>query len=152
AQLKRFGLRLQQRLRGEHVFDLARTYSEGQRTKRAVCRSVTIAADDRHTGLRVALFGADHVYDALANVVNIVQLDVELATVVAERFNLLLRDLVDDRQAAVGRRHVMVDCRERAIGTADRSAGKTQAFERLWTGDFVHQVQVDIQDRLAARL
>ncbi len=69
-----------------------------------------------------------------------------------KRVDLLLRDRVDDRQAAVGRRHVVVDGRERPLRPANLAAGQPQALERLGAGDFVHQVQVDVQDRLPAGL
>ena len=65
AELERLGLRLQQRLRGQHVLDFAGADAEGQRAERAVRRGVAVAADDRHAGLRVALLGADDVDDAL---------------------------------------------------------------------------------------
>ena len=65
AQLERLGLRLQQRLRGQHVLDFARADAERQRAERAVRRGVAVAADDRHAGLRVALLRADDVDDAL---------------------------------------------------------------------------------------
>ena len=59
------GLRLQQRLRGQHVLDFARADAEGQGAERAVRRRVAVAADDRHARLRVAQLGADDVDDAL---------------------------------------------------------------------------------------
>ena len=152
AQLERLGLRLQQRLRGQHVLDFARADAERQRAERAVRRRVAVAADDRHAGLRVALLRADDVDDALRGVVDVVQRDAELVAVVAERVDLLLRDRVENRQAAVGRRHIVVDGGERALRPADLAAGEAQAFERLRAGDFVHEVQVDVQNRLPARL
>ena len=65
AQLQRLGLRLQQRLRGQHVLDFAGADAEGQRAERAVRGGVAVAADDRHARLRVAQLGADDVDDAL---------------------------------------------------------------------------------------
>ena len=87
-----------------------------------------------------------------ADVVDVVERDAELVAVVAERVDLLLRDRVEDRQAAVGRRHVVIDGRERPLGPADLAAGEAQALERLRAGHFVDQVQVDVQNRLPAGL
>ena len=152
AQFQRLGHRLQQRLRGEHVLHFARADAEGQSAERAVGRRVAIAADDRHAGLRVALLGADDVDNALARVVDVVQRDAEFAAVVAERIDLLLRDRVENRQAAVGRGDIVVDRRERPLGPANLAAGETEALERLRAGHFVDQVQVDVQNRLPAGL
>ena len=146
-----FGFRLQQRLRREHVFDFARADAERQCTERAMRRSVAIAADDRHAGLRVALLGADDVHDPLPRIVNVVQRDSEFVAVVAQRIDLLLRDRVENRQAAIGRRHVVIDRRQRQLGPAHRATRQTQALKRLRAGDFVNQVQIDVQNRLPAR-
>ena len=83
AQLERLGLRLQQRLRGQHVLDFAGADAEGQRPERAVRGGVAVAADDRHAGLREAQLGADDVDDALLRVVQVVQANAELPAVVA---------------------------------------------------------------------
>ncbi len=152
AQLKRFRFRLQQRLRGEHVLDLARADAEGQRAERAVGRGVAVAADDGHAWLRVSLLGADNVDDALPRVMDVVKLDAELATVIPQGFDLLLRDEINNRQAAIGRRHVVIDRRKRPLWPANRAAGEAQALEGLWACDFVHQVQVDVENRLPAWL
>ena len=60
----------QQRLRGQHVLDLAGADAVRQRAEGAVGGGVRIAADDRHAGQRRALLRADHVDDALALVVH----------------------------------------------------------------------------------
>ena len=70
----------QQRLRRQHVLDLAGADAVRQRAERAVGRGVRIAADDRHAGQRRALLRADHVDDALAQVVHL-----ELGDAVAGR-------------------------------------------------------------------
>ena len=59
---------LRQRLRGEHVLDLARADAERQRAERAVGRGVAVAAHDGHARQRAALLGPDHVDDALVRV------------------------------------------------------------------------------------
>ena len=96
AEFEGFGQRLQERLRGEDVLDLARADAEGQCTKSAVRGGVAIAADDRHARLRVAEFWADDMDDALMHVVNVVKTNAEFFAVLAERFDLLPRNGVGD--------------------------------------------------------
>ena len=72
---------LRQRLRGQHVLDLARADAEGERAEGAVRRGVRVAADDRHAGLRDAELGPDHVDDALTAVPEAVVRDAELLDV-----------------------------------------------------------------------
>ena len=60
------GLLGQQGLRGHHVLDLAGADAVRQCAKRAVGAGVAVAADHRHAGQGGAVFGADHVHDALA--------------------------------------------------------------------------------------
>ena len=118
----------------------------------AVGGSVTIAADDRHAGLRIAQFGTDDVYNALIGVADVVEANAELLAVRAKRIDRLLGDLVEDGQAAVGGGHIVVDRGQRPFGTPHPAAGKPQTRERLGAGDFVDQLQVDVKDRLLPRL
>ena len=78
ADLQRLGLVLQQRLRGQHVLDLAGADAEGQRPERPVRGRVAVAADDRHARLGQAQLRPDHVDDALVLVVQVVEADAEL--------------------------------------------------------------------------
>src|SRR6185312_15870486 len=66
ADPHRLRTRLDERLRGEDVLDLARADAEGERPERAVRGGVAVAADDRHARLRDAELRPDHVDDALA--------------------------------------------------------------------------------------
>src|SRR3546814_6948689 len=65
AHFHRLGGLEQQRLRREHMLDLARPDAEGERADSAMARGVAVAADDRRAGQRKALFGADDMDDAL---------------------------------------------------------------------------------------
>ena len=136
---------LRQRLRGQHVLDLARADAERERAERAVRRGVRVAADDRHAGLRDAQLGPDDVHDALAPVAHPVVRDAELLHVARERVELLARDVVLDRAREVPRRHVVVGRRDRAIGPPHRAAGEPQPLERLRARDLVDEVQVDVE-------
>ena len=87
---------LQQRLGRQHVLDLGGADAERERAERAVGRGVAVAADDRHAGQREALLGADDVDDALADVVDVEQLDAEVAAVLLQRLDLDARLLLGD--------------------------------------------------------
>ena len=79
----RLRARLRERLRGEHVLDLAGADAERERPERAVRRRVAVAAHDRHAGLREALLGPDHVDDALVGIAHREDGDAELGAVAA---------------------------------------------------------------------
>ena len=152
AQLERFGLVLQQGLRRQHVLDFTRANAEGQRAESAVRRSVAVAANDRHARLRIAQLRPDHVHDSLPRIIQIVMGNAELVAVVAQRVDLFLRDHVNDRQAAVGGGHIVVGRGHSLLRPADAATGLPQPREGLRTGYLVHEVQVDIKNRLATFL
>ena len=147
AKFERLGFELQQRLRRQHVFDFAGPDPEGERTERAVGGRVRVAADDRHAGLGVTVFGADDVNDALADVADVKQRDAEFRAVGPQGFDLLATDRVSDRQAAVGRGNVVVGRGDRALRTTNGTLVDSQSFERLRAGDFMDQMQVDVDNR-----
>ena len=137
--------RLGQRLRGQHVLDLARADAEREGAERAVGRRVAVAAHDRHARQRAALLGPDDVDDALAGVAHRVVGDAELGGVAAQRLDLLGRDLVGDRLVDVGRRDVVVLGGDGQLGPADAPPGQAQPLERLRAGDLVDEVEVDVE-------
>ena len=93
-----------------------------------------------------------HVHDALLRIVEVVEPDAELPAVLPQGVDLLLRNRIGDRQAAVGGGHVVVGRGHGPLGPADLAAGQPQPFEGLGAGHFVDQVQVDVQNRLLAGL
>jgi hypothetical protein len=139
-------------LGGEDVLDLARADAEGERAEGAVGAGVGVAADDRLAGLGVAQLRADHVDDALALGVDVVEADAELLGVRAHRLDLLAGDLVLDREGAVGGGDVVVDGGDRKVGAAHGALGEAEALERLGGGDLVDEVEVDVDQSGLARL
>ncbi len=137
---------LRQRLSGEHVLDLARADPERQRAERAVRGGVAVAAHDRHARLREALFGPDHVHDALARVAHAVEADAELLAVPGEHVHLLGRDRVGQRLVEIGRRDVVVHRRDGEVGPPHGPPGGAQTVERLRRRHLVHEVQVDVEE------
>ncbi len=144
ADFQGFGLVLQQGLRGQHVFDLAGADAEGQCAQGPVRGGVAVAANDGHARLRVAQFRPDHMHDALVFVVQVVELYAELPAIRPQGVDLLLGNLIEDRQGTVGRGHVVIGGGDGAFRAAHVALGRAQAFESLGTGNFVNQLQVDI--------
>ena len=134
------GQAVDQRLRGEHVLDLAGADPEREGAERAVRGGVAVAAHDRQPGLGQAELGTDDVHDAPPRVAHPVQLDTELGAVPGEHLHLLGGDGVLDRAVTTGGRVVVVDRRHGEVWAADGPAVEAQPVERLGRGDFVHEV------------
>ncbi|MGY3463521.1 hypothetical protein ACVW0I_000392 [Bradyrhizobium sp. LM6.11] len=116
-------LLLDQRLRRQHVLDLARADAVRERAERAMRRGVAVTADDGGTGQRKALLGADDVDDALAPVELVVIFDAEFPGVVSQRLDLLDALRIRVRLGAVGGRDVVIDDSERLLGRVDLAPG-----------------------------
>jgi hypothetical protein len=139
------GLVLRQRLRGQHVLDLAGPDAERQRTERPVRGGVAVAADDRHARLGQPELRTDHVHDPLVPVAHGSQPDAELRGVLPQRLDLGPADRVGDRGEDVQRRDVVVLGRHREFGTPDRAPRCSETVEGLRARDLVHEVQVDVE-------
>jgi hypothetical protein len=144
------GLVLQQRLRGQHVRDLAGADAEGQRAERAVRRGVAVAADDRVARLRDAQLRPDDVHDALPLRAQRVQLDAEVGAVLLQLGDLRGRGVVQDGDLPLlvpGRRgRGVIHRRHGALGAPHLQVALAQPREGLRRGDLVDEVQVDVQD------
>ena len=142
----------EQRLRRQHVLDLARADAVRERAEGAVGGGVRVAADDRHARQRRALLRADDVDDALAAIVHLELGDAEAIAVRVERVDLQARDRIGDAVRAIGRRHVVVADREVRRQAPDLAAGELEALERLRARHLVDQVAVDVEQRRAVVL
>src|SRR5438309_2368607 len=79
-----------------------------------------------------ALFGADHMHDALARIAERkVRLDAVLAHVRVERVHLHAGSRIGDAQVPVRRRRVVVGRRDNRLETPGLAAGEPQAVEGL---------------------
>ncbi len=117
-----------------------------ERAECAVRRRVAVAAHDRRARQGEALFGSDHVHDALPFVELIVILDAEVPGVLIERSDL--RDAFGigiGRVLAIVRRHIVIDHRERLLRCVHLAAGRAQALEGLRARHLVHQMAVDVE-------
>ena len=138
---------LEQRLRGEHVLDLAGADPESERAERAMGRGVTVAADDRRAGQREPLFGTDDVHDSLPSIQQRQIRDRELPDIVLERGNLQASGFVRNSANPAFGRNVVIGDRQRQFRAPDRSPGRAEALESLRTGDFVNEMAVDVEQR-----
>lgn len=122
-----------------------------QCTKGAVGRCVRVAADHRHARQRCALLRANHVDDALTNIVHLEFEDAEVVAVLIQRLHLDARGFVGngiDARLAIRRgRHVVVDGGDVGIDAPGLALGQAQAFERLRRSHFVQDVAVDVDQR-----
>ena len=140
-------LRLRQRLRGEHVLDLAGADAERQRAERAVRGRVAVAAHDRHARLREALLGPDHVHDALARRRPWGRGGCRTPRSSPRAPPSACAEIgsATGWWMSVGR-DVVVHRRHGEVGAADRAAGQAQAVERLRRRDLVDEVEVDVEE------
>ena len=145
------GLRLDQRLRRQHVLDLRGADAEGERAEGAVRRGVAVAADDRRARQREALLGPDDVDDALARVELVVIFDAEFARVLGELLDLQAALGIGDAAAAVGGLDVVVDDGERLLRRAHLAPAHAQALEGLRARHLVHEMAVDVDAATSRR-
>lgn len=158
------------RLRGKHMFNFASPNAKGERTERAMCRSMAITADDCSAGEGKALLGTDYVHNALALIAEAKIGQPEFLDVVFEGEALGARvGLLDesgdvfevcargggDVLVAVVRLvwiplscsvskalSYMICCGEGAVGSADHAVGVAETFESLGRSDLVDEVPV----------
>ncbi|GBE23354.1 hypothetical protein BMS3Bbin01_02738 [bacterium BMS3Bbin01] len=124
------------------MLDLRCADAEGESAEGAVGGRVGVAADDHHARLRDALLGPDHVNDALAGIVQPEQRDPELFTVGDQGLDLSFGERVANAQISMDGRDAVVDGGQAQVGPAYRAFCKAEAFEGLWGGDFVEQLQI----------
>ena len=138
------------------MLDFAGADAESQRRAGAMRAGVRIAADHGHARQRRAVFRPDHMNIALLLVEEgEIDLGLEFLDVLVQRLNLDARHRVGDAIEAalpVAGRRVVVGSRHHRIHTPHRTTGQFQAFIGLRTGDFMHQMAVDINQRRPVRL
>ena len=111
---------------------------------------VAVAADNGGAGQGPALFRADDVHDAGADIVHRKIFDAEILGVLRQGGDLFAAFGIGDALVAVLGRHVMIGHRQGQLGAADFAARIAQAFERLGAGDFMDQMTVNIDERRLA--
>ena len=142
---------LQQALRRQHVLHFAGADAERQRSKRSVRRRVAVAADHRHARLRQSQLRTDHMHDALLVAAQRITVDAEVLAILDQLLHLRGRDLIHDRQPARRGRRAVVRGRDRQIRPPHLQPARAQPVEGLRRRHFVHQVQIDIEQRWSVR-
>jgi len=105
---------------------------------------VAVAATDGGAGKGDPEFGADDVDDPLPAALDVIKGDAKLVAVGPERLDLTPRHRLSDIELVLGG-DVVIDRRERKLGTPHLPPGEAKSLEGLRAGDFVDQVTVDVE-------
>jgi hypothetical protein len=111
-----------------------------------MCGGVTVAADNGHAWLGASEFGTDDMHDAAVRTGHAVQSDAEFSGVGFHLFDLCRRHRVRYRDADRSRGDGMIHRGEGLIGAADFESALAETGESLRRGDFVYEVQVNVED------
>src|SRR5215469_3702223 len=141
---------LQQALCCQNLLHLARSNAECQCSECAVCRGVAVTANYGHAGLGQALLRSHDVNDALLLALEAITAHAELAAIALELFDLRLGYFIQNRKAARSRGRRVIGRRDGQVGTPDPEAPPPKAIECLWRRYFMHQVQIDVDQRRRA--
>ena len=144
-----FGAPLPGGLGGQHVGDFARASAKSQSAQGAVGGGVGVTAHQHHAGLGEALFGADHMHDALARVAQgKVQDAVGLGVFHQTLDHPALFSVGDRRHHMAAGGDAVVGGGHHLIGAAD---GQALFFQKLKCMDrsVMHQMACHMQQALA---
>ncbi len=139
-----FGPALDQRLRRQHMGQLARTDAEGQRAEPAMRAGMAVAAHDHATGQAEAEFRPDDMDDALAGLVDIEHLDAAGGGFDPQRRQQLLPDL-DRAGAAMRGRDRMVRGRESQFGVMNPEVAALEVEQAARAAEIVQQMAIDME-------
>ncbi len=146
------GLGLDQRLRGQNMLDLAGADAVRECSESAMCGRMAVAADDRRSGKREALFRPDDVNDTLAGVEFVEIFDAERAGVFGQRLDLHPAFGFLDAAAPICGLNVVIDDRQGLTRRSDGPSGDPQALEGLRARDLVHEMTIDVEEASTVRL
>ena len=145
------GHTLPKRLSRQDVVGFGHSKAKGERADRAMCRRMTVGADDDHSRLADALLGTDDVHDPVPLVFQAKHLDAEIRSVSGQRFDHVppfgVRDL--RRLARIGG-HVVIGGRESLRWRMRLEAARHQEFESRSVA-VVNEVAIDVEQSLAVR-
>src|SRR6266852_52085 len=127
------------------MLDFTGADTKRERAKGPVRAGVTVAADNSHARPRQAQLGPDYMDDALFARVDVKERDAEVATVLPQDLDLPGGDRIGDRHGPIRSGDVVIDRGYGEIGPAHLAVCRAQALECLRRSDFVHQVQIDVE-------
>jgi hypothetical protein len=125
------GLFLPQRLRHQHMGHFRGADAKRERAEGAMGRGVAVTANDEQARQRQAQFGADHMHDALAAVVEPEQGDVLIGGILVQLADHARDFGIGNRLAAATRRHIMVGDAECQFRLRHRRAALGQPVESV---------------------
>ena len=151
-----FHLAGDQALGSQHMLHLGGADTVGQAAESAMGGGVGITTHHGGTGQGYPQLWANHVDDALTDVVDLELGDAKFVAVIVEGLHLNAGDFVDDGADAAAALlpvggHVVVRRRHIAVGAPRLAAGHAQAVEGLGRRHFVDDVAVDVEQRSAIR-
>ncbi len=125
-----------QALRSEHMLDFRSADAMGQCSESAMRRGVRVPADHCHPRQGCALLWADHMNDALTNVVHLEFKNAKVVAVLVQSLHLDTGNLIGDRfQAALtlalGSRHIVIRGGNVGIDAPWLAPGQAKPFKRL---------------------
>src|SRR5690554_2172205 len=132
-------LLLNQALGSQNVLNFRGTDTMGQTAKGTVGRSMGITTHNAHTRQGRALLRPNHVYDALALVLDLEFQNPELIAVFVQRLHLCAGNRIHDALDApitISGRYVMVRCRDVGIDPPRLPPRQPKAFKGLRWGHF----------------
>ena len=112
---------------------------------------MTIAADDHLAGLRITQFRPNDVHDALIRAAVTIEREAEFRRILLHGLDLTAGDIVGNRLCATRRRDVVVYRRYGQGRPSHGSAAQPQPLECLRRRNFMHKVQVNVEQRRRAR-
>ena len=145
ADAHRFGLLLEDALRGQHHLHFAGADAESDGTHGPVGGSVRIAADDGHARQGQSLFRSHDVDDAVVRTHHPVMGQPELGGIARQRVHLGLGNGIFDYLVLVMRRGVVVRHTEDPFRAQAADTACAQPVEGLRTGHLVAVQPVDVQ-------
>ena len=131
-------------LGGQDVLHLGSPDAHCDCAECTVRRGVAVTAHDRHARLSQTQLRPDDMDDPLFDIAHRVKPNPEFVAIAAKRLHLNAGHRICNRLVDVDRRHVVVFGGQCQIGTVHRTVRQPQTVERLRTGHFVHQVQIDV--------
>jgi len=122
--------------------------AERQRAKSSVSAGVAVAADNSHSRLRKAQFGADHVHNPLVGRVHIEQQNAEFFAVLLQRCNLPCGDWIRNRRTSRLGGNVVIYRGHGSLWLAHSPARRSQPVKSLRRSNLMDKMQVDVEQRL----
>ena len=87
-------------------------------------------------------------HDPLFGIVDVIEFNTEILAIGPQRLNLLSRNVIHDGQVPIHGGDVVIFGGKGLVRSTDFPGRRLEPGKRLGAGDFVDQMQVDIQQRL----